>query len=83
MAFAPDYVRLVLNDNFEDAKTLLLEPMMAIHYGHLVMLVRQGIVSAGDGRRIRDALRDINLDQLKAVTYTGQSEDLIVRAGDA
>ena len=30
-AFSPDYVRLVLNENFEDAKTLLLEPLMAIH----------------------------------------------------
>jgi argininosuccinate lyase len=76
MAFAPDYVRLVLNDNFEDAKALLLEPMMAIHYSHLVMLVRQGIVSAADARHIRDALRGINLDELRAVSYSGQAEDL-------
>jgi len=76
MGFAPDYVRLVLNDNFEDAKALLLEPMMAIHYGHLVMLVRQGIVSAADARRIRDALRAINLDDLRSVSFSGQSEDL-------
>ncbi|HVQ41484.1 MAG TPA: argininosuccinate lyase [Vicinamibacterales bacterium] len=76
MAFAPDYVRLVLNDNFEDAKALLAEPMMAIHYSHLIMLVRQGIVSAADARRIRDALRSINLDELRAVPYSGQSEDL-------
>jgi argininosuccinate lyase len=76
MAFAPDYVRLVLNDNFEDAKALLLEPMMAIHYSHLVMLVRQGIVSAADARRIRDALRGIKLDELRTVPYSGQSEDL-------
>ena len=27
--FSPDYVRLVLNDNFEDAKALLLAPLMA------------------------------------------------------
>ena len=76
MAFAPDYVRLVLNDNFEDAKALLVEPMMAIHYSHLIMLVRQGIVSAADARHIRDALRSINLDELRAVPYSGQSEDL-------
>ncbi len=76
MTFAPDYVRLVLNDNFEDAKALLVEPMMAIHYSHLVMLVRQGIVSAADARHIRDALRSINLDELRAVRYCGQSEDL-------
>ena len=76
MSFAPDYVRLVLNDNFEDAKALLLEPMMAIHYSHLVMLVRQGIVSAADARHIRDALRGINLAELRTVPYSGRSEDL-------
>ena len=76
MAFAPDYIRLVLNDNFEDAKALLVGPMMAIHYSHLVMLARQGIVSAADARHIRDALRGINLDELRSVPYSGQSEDL-------
>ena len=47
MRFAPEYVSNVLNDNFEDAKELLLTPLMGIHYAHLVMLVEQGIVSAG------------------------------------
>jgi len=76
MAFDPDYVRLVLNDNFEDAKTLLLEPMMAIHYSHLAMLAQQGIVPVDDARRLRDALRSLNLDELRNARYTGQSEDL-------
>ena len=44
MRFAPEYVACVLNENFEDAKTLLLSPMMAINYAHLVMLDAQGIV---------------------------------------
>ena len=42
MRFAPEYVSNVLNDNFEDAKELLLTPLMGIHYAHLVMLVEQG-----------------------------------------
>ena len=29
MRFAPEYVSNVLNDNFEDAKELLLTPLMA------------------------------------------------------
>ena len=29
--FSPEYVRLVLNENFEDAKALLLDPLLAIH----------------------------------------------------
>lgn len=46
MPFAPEYVRTVLNDNFEDAKTLFLDPLLAIHGAHLVMLAEQGIVSS-------------------------------------
>ena len=30
MKFAPEYVTFVLNENFEDAKELLLSPLMAI-----------------------------------------------------
>ena len=47
MRFAPEYVSNVLTDNFEDAKALLLTPLMAIHHAHLVMLTEQGIVSIG------------------------------------
>ena len=46
MPFAPEYVRTVLNENFEDAKALFLEPLLAIHDAHLVMLAEQGIVAA-------------------------------------
>ena len=45
MRFAPEYVRYVLNDNFEDAKRLFLSPLMAIHCAHLVMLADRAIVS--------------------------------------
>ena len=48
MKFAPEYVTHVLNENFEDAKKLLLSPLMAINYAHLVMLTEQGIISAQD-----------------------------------
>ena len=46
MKFAPEYVTNVLNENFEDAKELLLSPLMAINYAHLVMLAERGIISA-------------------------------------
>ena len=55
MRFAPEYVSSVLTDNFEDAKALLLTPLMAIHHAHLVMLAEQGIVSSG--RRTGTACR--------------------------
>jgi argininosuccinate lyase len=76
MKFAPEYVTYVLNENFEDAKELFLSPLMAINYAHLVMLVRQGIVSPGDGRRIRDALDSISHDDIQRVKYDGTYEDL-------
>ena len=59
MKFAPEYVTHVLNEIFEDAKELLLSPLMAIHYAHLVMLTTQGIVSAKDAHALRVALDGI------------------------
>src|SRR5712691_68846 len=76
MKFAPEYVTCVLNENFEDAKELLLSPLMAIHYAHLVMLAAQGIVSAADARALRQALDGISQDEIRRVKYDGTYEDL-------
>src|SRR5437867_3635547 len=76
MKFAPEYVACVLNENFEDAKELLLSPLMAIHYAHLVMLAAQGIVSAADARVLRRALDGISQDEIRRVKYDGTYEDL-------
>jgi argininosuccinate lyase len=76
MPFAPAYVTYVLNEHFEDAKTLFLAPLLAIHYAHLIMLAAQGIVSREDARRLRDALDAISLDEVRAATYDGTVEDL-------
>src|SRR4030095_15290494 len=76
MKFAPEYVTHVLNENFEDAKQLLLAPLMAINYAHLVMLVDRGIVSREDGRTIREGLDRISLDEVRCARYDGSCEDL-------
>src|SRR5437762_11799948 len=76
MRFAPEYVTYVLNENFEDAKELFLAPLMAIHYAHLAMLAAQGIVSAEDAHRIREALDSIAIDEVRRATYDGSCEDL-------
>ena len=76
MPFSPDYVRIVLNENFEDAKALFLDPLMSIHYAHLVMLHDTGIVSTADAQAIRRALDGINLDAVRKSTYDGSCEDL-------
>jgi argininosuccinate lyase len=76
VTFSPDYIRLVLNENFEDAKMLLLEPMLAIHAGHLAMLADCGIVTAADARALRDALRQLDVNTLRSTVFTGDCEDL-------
>ncbi len=76
MKFAPEYVTCVLNENFEDAKSLLLSPLMAINYAHLVMLEATGIVAAKDAHVLRVALDGISQDEIRKVTYDGTYEDL-------
>src|SRR5438093_5430067 len=76
MTFAPEYVTYVLNENFEDAKELFLAPLMAIHYAHLAMLAAQGIVSAEDAHRIREALDSVSIDEVRRARYDGSCEDL-------
>jgi argininosuccinate lyase len=74
--FAPEYVKYVLNENFEDAKAQLLSPLMAIHYAHLVMLAAQGIVPAADAHAIRAALDSVSQDDVRRAPFDGSCEDL-------
>jgi argininosuccinate lyase len=75
MAFSPEYIRLVLNENFEETRDLFLGPLLAIHEAHLVMLAERGIVSAGDARTLRRALKDLDRAALASATYDGTCED--------
>ena len=76
MRFAPEYVTHVLTDNFEDAKTFLLAPLMSIHYAHLVMLTEQRIVSRDDARVLRRALDAISPEAVRKMPFDGTYEDL-------
>jgi argininosuccinate lyase len=78
MRFAPEYVSTVLTDNFEDAKTLFFDPLLSIHYAHLVMLAEQGILCPADARTLRHALDGISAQrgQLRDIRYDGTYEDL-------
>jgi len=76
VAFSPEYIRLVLNENFEDAKALFLSPLMAIHYAHLAMLAETGILAKADARTLRSALDRIDLAKVHAVKFDGSCEDL-------
>jgi argininosuccinate lyase len=76
MSLAPEYVRLVLDEIFENARTRFLPALAAIDAAHLVMLVEQGIVSREDGRRLRDALAEVAAGGVGASAFDGSSEDL-------
>ena len=76
MPFDPEYVSQVLSENFEDAKTLFLSPLIAIHYAHLVMLRERDIISGPDARTLREALDSISLAGIRAAPYDGTCEDL-------
>jgi argininosuccinate lyase len=76
MSFAPEYVKYVLNENFEDAKALFFAPLLAIHYAHLVMLAMQGIVSPEDAHALRVALDSLPQKSLGDARYDGTCEDM-------
>jgi argininosuccinate lyase len=76
MTFDPEYVSQVLSENFEDAKTLFLSPLIAIHYAHLVMLRERDIISGPDARTLREALDAISLADIHAAPYDSTCEDL-------
>jgi len=76
MRFDPEYVSHVLNDNFEDAKTLFLAPLLAIHHAHLVMLADCGIIPPSDAHTLREALDSISVSDIRRTPYDGTCEDL-------
>ena len=76
MKFAPEYVSLVLNENFEDAKTLFIAPLLAIHYAHLVMLTECGIVDVAAARSLRAALDSVTEAEVRKAVYDGTYEDM-------
>ena len=76
MPFAPEYIRCVLRENFDDAKALFLDPLLAIHRAHLVMLADRGIVSREDARTLRDGLDEVDLERTRQAAFDGTCEDL-------
>ena len=76
MPFAPEYVALVLGENFDDAKKQFLSPLMAIQLAHLVMLSAQGIVASEDAHALREALDAVSQTDLRQQAFDGSFEDL-------
>ena len=76
MPLAPEYITCVLRENFDDAKAFFLEPLLAIHRAHLVMLAERGIVSPGDARSLRDGLDAVDPARAREAAFDPACEDL-------
>ncbi|MBU7315258.1 argininosuccinate lyase [Paenibacillus oleatilyticus] len=70
------YTEVVLEPAFNEAKTHLLGPMMAINKAHLIMLEKQKLVTTDEAKQIAKAIRSIDPEELRQASYTGQFEDL-------
>jgi argininosuccinate lyase len=70
------YSEVVLAPAYEHAKQVLLEPMIAIHKAHLIMLVEQGLLSEEEAGQIMAGIRALDLSALRGSTYDGKYEDL-------
>jgi argininosuccinate lyase len=76
VAFAPEYVTLVLGENFDDAKRQFFLPLMSIQRAHLVMLSAQDIISHEDAHGLREALDAISPSDFEGRPFDGSFEDL-------
>lgn len=70
------YARTVLAVNFEDAKRFFLDSLLDIHYAHGLMLLRQGLLTAGEAASIIGALDALDRAELHQTRYSGSCEDL-------
>ncbi|MDP4084835.1 MAG: argininosuccinate lyase [Bacillota bacterium] len=70
------YAEVVLAPAYENAKQVLLNPMINIHKAHLIMLVEQGLLQKEEASQIMVGIQSLNKKELVQSTYDGQYEDL-------
>ena len=74
------YQEIVLEPAFDQAKQNFIEPMIQIHFAHVIMLVEEGIISREEGMEIARAIKKINIDEIKSSEYNPVSvEDLFFK----
>lgn len=76
------YTEAVLEPAFNEAKTHLLQPMMAINKAHLIMLRETELIHDNDAQAIARAIRSLDVNSLREAVYTGQFEDLFFQVED-
>ncbi len=75
MKFAPEYVETILGPIFRDFRDAFGEELMDIHYAHLLMLVRTGIIGRETGGRLCSALDSLSAEELQRAGFDGRDED--------
>jgi argininosuccinate lyase len=70
------YAETVLAVNFADAQRYFLDALLEIHYAHILMLGRQGIVPIAVVRRCLEGLDSLDRAELALASYDGKYEDL-------
>jgi len=70
------YSDTVLAVNFADAQRFFLHALLEIHYAHILMLARQGIVPMAVAQRCLEGLDSLDRSELARASYDGNYEDL-------
>jgi argininosuccinate lyase len=70
------YTSLVLEPAYIEAKQQFIDSMVEIHYAHLIMLVEQGLVGKEEAEKIAKAVSNVDIEDVKRRSYTGEFEDL-------
>ncbi|MBY7142844.1 argininosuccinate lyase [Virgibacillus sp. NKC19-3] len=70
------YRELVLEPAYNNAKMNSIQPMLQIHYAHLIMLYEEGIVNKEDAIQIVQSLKKIDVEEVKKRRYDSSYEDL-------
>lgn len=70
------YTEVVLAPAYDNQKCVLLEPMIAIHKAHLIMLVEQSLLTREQAAPIMNAIQALDLQSIQQTPYDGSFEDL-------
>lgn len=72
----PVYTSTVLNHNFEDGQRWFLQPLLAMHRAHAIMLCECDILAGQDAARLLQAIDSLDEDAIRQAHYDGSCEDL-------
>lgn len=75
MKFHPEYVETVLAPIFREFRDEFRDYLLDIHYAHLLMLSRTGILSRGEACALAAALGRAESAELGSATFDGNDED--------